>query len=440
MRRRQPAEASGWSLQLEPGCRWSGLTLLGAQWLLPGGPSGDRPTTSGPLPTRASGAGLDMVGGRTTHGGLPLSLVSLLALSVAAGAVLLLELLGFVWNRQGGPRLARMAAFRRGFRPLQLLCALVGIDVALRALDISSTMRSDLLHLCAILIIFAVALLVVSLLYVADDLVIPTSRLATEDNLRARRLYTEIQILRRVSTMLVAVVALSAILLTFPEVRAAGAGLLASAGLIGLLAGVAARPTATNLVAGVQIAISQPIRVDDVVVVEGHWGRVEEITLTMVVVRVWDLRRLVLPIAYFIENPFENWTKATADILGWVFLEVDYTADVSELRARLEQVVGASEDWDRKVVVLQVTNLGPEAMQLRALFSSPDSSRSWNLQCDVRERMVAFLSSEHPDWLPRRRLLADIPGALQAGAGPVGELPSDSLAAPGPPPVSRRRD
>ncbi len=339
---------------------------------------------------------------------------------MAAAVVVLLEAAGFALRTPGRPRLARVAAFRRGFRPLQLLCLLAGVDVALRSISLGPTLLAGLLHLLGILLIAAVALLLVSLLYVADDLMIPSSRLASEDNLRARRLYTEVRILRRVATLVIALLAAAAVLLTFPEVRAAGAGLLASAGLIGILVGVAARPTATNLVAGVQIAISQPIRVDDVVVVEGHWGRVEEITLTMVVVRVWDLRRLVLPIAYFIENPFENWTKATADILGWVFLEVDFTADVAALRSHLERVVAAERAWDGKVVVLQVTNLSPDSMQLRALVSSPDSSRSWDLQCAIREQMMEFLRTQHPEWLPRRRLESSsgVLAGLWSGAGP----------------------
>jgi small-conductance mechanosensitive channel len=182
-----------------------------------------------------------------------------------------------------------------------------------------------------------------------------------------------------------------------------GAGLLASAGVAGLVAGVAARPTATNVVAGLQIALSQPIRVDDVVVVEDEWGRVEEIALTYVVIRVWDLRRLVLPISYFITNPFENWTRATADILGWVYLQVDYSAPVDDIRRHLYEVLCSSPNWDGNVWNLQVTDAGPSTIQLRALMSARDSSTSWDLQCEVREKLVAYLQERHPGALPRLR-------------------------------------
>lgn len=317
------------------------------------------------------------------------------------------------------------AIARRATRPAEALALLLAGYAAIAASHLPANLSGSLRHLCVVLLICASAVLLARVLYVLDDLLITGPKLKSENNLKARQLYTEVQILRRAATLLIALVALSAILLTFPAVQAAGAGLLASAGLVGLVAGVAARPTAANLMAGIQIALSQPIRVDDVVVVEGQWGRVEEITLTMVVVRVWDLRRLVLPIVYFVQNPFENWTRATANILGWVFLEVDFTADVAVLRAHLEEVVRQAPDWDGKVAVLQVTNSGPDSMQLRALFSSSDSSRSWNLQCEVRERMVDFMRTSHPDWLPRHRI-GSAPGQVEllwgrAEVGSTGE-------------------
>jgi small-conductance mechanosensitive channel len=295
------------------------------------------------------------------------------------------------------------AVLRRSSRPLLAVLPLAGLEISLAGIGLPTAVASILLHVFGVTLILAAAWLVVSLSYVLDDLVLSRYRLDVDDNLHARQVHTQIQVLRRVTTVVVSVVAVSLVLLTFPTVRSAGAGLLASAGLVGLLAGVAARPAAANVVAGLQLAASQPIRVDDVVVVEGHWGRIEQIGLTFVVVRVWDLRRLVVPISYFIENPFENWTKSSSEILGWVHLEVDYTAPVDRLRARLREIAQKSPDWDGDVCNLQVTNLGPETMQLRALVSSQDSSRSWNLQCEVREKLVAFLQEQYPEALPHRR-------------------------------------
>jgi small-conductance mechanosensitive channel len=274
-----------------------------------------------------------------------------------------------------------------------------------------------LLHALGVALILAVAWLVVRLTYVLEDLVLGRYRLEDPDNLHARQVHTQIVVLRRVTVVVVAVVSLAIALLSFPSVRAAGAGLLASAGIAGVVAGVAAKPVATNVFAGIQIALSQPIRVDDVVVVEGHWGRVEEIALTYVVVRVWDLRRLVLPISYFIENPFENWTRSTANILGWVHLEVDYRVPVDAIRKRLQEVVAASPRWDGNVVNLQVTNLGNYTVQLRALMSAPDSSASWDLQCEVREALLVFMQEQYPWAMPRLRAELTEPVGSQGTEG-----------------------
>ncbi len=298
--------------------------------------------------------------------------------------------------------------------PALLVLPLVTIEVTIGVLPMLASLRPVLLHAVGIVLIAAVAWLAARATFVLYDLLLVRYDLDRPDNLHARRVRTQVQVLRRI-TLTVSVLALAIALLSFPQVRAAGAGLLASAGIIGLAAGVAARPVATNVVAGLQLALSQPIRVDDVVVVEGHWGRVEEIALTYVVIRVWDLRRLVLPVSYFVTMPFENWTRSTADILGWVHLEVDYSAPVAAIRSKFGEILSRSPDWDGKVSVLQVTGLGAETMQLRALMSAPDSSRSWNLQCEVREKLVDFLQREHPSALPRLRTEFAAAGG-QAGA------------------------
>jgi len=193
------------------------------------------------------------------------------------------------------------------------------------------------------------------------------------------------------------------VLMSFDEFRQLGTGILASAGLVGLVVGFAAQKTLGNLLAGIQLAITQPIRLDDVVIVEGEWGRIEEITLTYVVVRIWDLRRLVLPIGYFLERPFQNWTRVSADILGTVFLYVDYTVPVDAIRAELERIVQGSKDWDGEVCGVQVTDTSAQGIELRALVSAADASKAWDLRCAVREQLVAFLQREYPAALPRLR-------------------------------------
>ena len=192
-------------------------------------------------------------------------------------------------------------------------------------------------------------------------------------------------------------------LMTFERVRQLGTTILASAGVVGIVVGMAAQRTIATFIAGLQIAITQPIRVDDVVIVENEWGRIEEITLTYVVVRIWDLRRLIVPITYFIESPFQNWTRTSADILGTVFIYTDYTVPVNAIREQLQKILNESEHWDKKVCVLQVTNASDRTMELRALMSAADASAAWTLRCEVREKLLAFIKKEYPQALPRLR-------------------------------------
>jgi len=192
-------------------------------------------------------------------------------------------------------------------------------------------------------------------------------------------------------------------LMTFPKVRQLGTTILASAGIIGIVVGMAAQRTIGTFIAGIQIAITQPIRVDDVVIVENEWGRIEEITLTYVVVKIWDLRRLIVPITYFIEKPFQNWTRVTADILGTVFIYVDHTVPVDSIREELQNILKKSELWDGKVCVLQVTNTSERTVELRALMSAADASTAWSLRCEVREKLIDFMKKKYPKALPKLR-------------------------------------
>lgn len=237
-------------------------------------------------------------------------------------------------------------------------------------------------------------------------------RLDVEDNLEARRVHTQIRILRRISLILVLLLTLGAILVTFPTVQAFGVSLFASAGVAGIVLGFAARPILTNLIAGIQIALTQPIRIDDVLVVEGEWGWVEQITTTYVVIRIWDLRRLIVPLSYFIEKPFENWTRESASILGVVLWHLDYRAPLAEMRAKLEELAYKNPLWDGKVVNLQVVESGETNITVRALVSARNSPGAWDLRCQVREQMISWLQVEHPEALPLYR-------AALAGTAPA---------------------
>jgi len=223
------------------------------------------------------------------------------------------------------------------------------------------------------------------------------------DNLQARRIHTQAHVIARLVSGVLLMAGSAFILMTFPGVRQLGTSLLASAGVVGLVAGIAAKPVFSNLIAGLQIALSQPIRLDDVLVVNGEWGRVEEIAGAYVVLRIWDERRLIVPLQWFIENPFENWTRESARLLGTVMLWVDYTLPLEPLRAEAQRVCNASAEWDRRVCRLQVTDTTERTMQLRVLVSAASSGQAFDLRCAVREALIAFIAREHPAALPRTR-------------------------------------
>lgn len=288
-------------------------------------------------------------------------------------------------------------------RPTRIILPLLAVFLVLPVLPLPQLLRQPIGHLLALAMIAVLGWSVIALTEIVTDIVSTRYRMDVPDNLEARRIRTQLQLLRRVTTVVVSVVALSVMLMTFPGVRHLGVSLFASAGIAGLVVGMAARPTISNLIGGLQIALTEPIRLDDVVIVEGEWGRVEEIGTTYVVVRIWDLRRLVVPLSYFIEQPFQNWTRVTADLLGAVFVYADYSVPVERVRSELHSILQSSGLWDGKVWGLQVTDTSERTMQLRALMSASDSSRAWDLRCHVREKLVEFLQREYPDSLPVTR-------------------------------------
>jgi len=228
-------------------------------------------------------------------------------------------------------------------------------------------------------------------------------RIDVEDNLLARKHLTQAKILERVMSTVLWILTLAFALMTVPGVRQWGVSLLASAGAAGIIAGLALQPVLTNIFAGVQIALTQPIRLEDAVIVEGEWGWIEEITSTYVVVRLWDWRRMVLPLTYFITKPFQNWTREAASLIGTVMFYVDYGAPVEALRRKLQEIAEASPLWDRQVVNLAVTDFSERTMQVRCLISARNAPQTFDLRCEVREKMIAFLQAEHPEVLPRDR-------------------------------------
>lgn len=225
------------------------------------------------------------------------------------------------------------------------------------------------------------------------------------DNLRERKVRTQLQFIRKLLVAIITIVTIAIILLSFESMRKVGAGLLTGVGIGGIIIGFAAQKSLGNLLAGFQIAFTQPIRIDDVLVVEGEWGKVEEITLTYVVLNIWDKRRLILPIQYFIETPFQNWTRTGADILGTVFIYTDFTVPVVELRQKLTQLLESNSLWDGDVNVLQVTDLKPEVMEIRCLMSCRNSGEAFDLRCYIREKMVDFIKTSYPESLSQTRVL-----------------------------------
>ena len=223
------------------------------------------------------------------------------------------------------------------------------------------------------------------------------------DNFRARKIHTQLQFLHRVFSVIIILLAVAAILLSFKSVRNIGTGLLAGVGVSSIIIGFAAQNMLSNLFAGLQIAFAQPIRIDDIVVVEGEWGRIEEITLTYVVVKIWDLRRLVLPITYFTQKPFQNWSRTSTDLIGTVFIYTDYSLPVQAIRDELDRLLQHHPLWDGKVKAVQVTDTSEHTMQLRILVSASDSSKTFDLRCDIREKIILFLQQHYPHCLPRTR-------------------------------------
>jgi small-conductance mechanosensitive channel len=335
-----------------------------------------------------------------------------------AGQTIVFFLLGRLFRRAESTLGALFVKYGRG--PARLLFPLLLVRLALPLVAVPERIQLFLNQTLSLLLIVSVAWVVIRGVAIAGDFVLGKYHTDVADNLKARQMHTQIRILRKVIIVIVAILGFGLALMTFDKVRQLGTSILASAGIIGIIVGIAAQRSIATLLAGIQIALTQPIRLDDVVIVEGEWGRIEEITLTYVVVRIWDLRRLILPVTHFLEKPFQNWTRVSADLLGTVFLYVDYNVSLEAIRKELQRIAEHSDHWDGKLCKLQVTNATEKSMELRALLSASDSSAAWELRCEVREKLVGFIQTTYPESLPRVR--AEV-GDLRSADAPAGRTP-----------------
>ncbi|MDJ0457432.1 mechanosensitive ion channel [Arthrobacter sp. NQ7] len=324
------------------------------------------------------------------------------ALAVVAGLALswLLRKIVLKLNRN---RPELQATSRVARQPLRLALCLVGVRTALGLTAGSESWHAGVDHLLLIALIGAVAWLAIAVLLIVEAVVLTRHSVDVADNRRARRLRTQMILARRIAVALVVVLAVGTAMLTFPAIQALGAGLLASAGVISIVAGLAAQTSLVNVFAGMQLAFTDAIRVDDVVVVQKEWGRIEEITLTYVVVHLWDDRRLILPSTYFTTTPFENWTRRQSEVMGTVEFDLDWRAPVEDMRTELRRVLAGTELWDQRVGVLQITDATGGFVRVRILVSAADSAALFDLRCLVRETMVTFLQQSHPQALPHQR-------------------------------------
>ena len=319
------------------------------------------------------------------------------------------------WAREK-PGLLLKSIVRHGQRPFAWLLPFLAVLVALPGAHLPPAWLAPIERAVGLGLIAAAGWFAIVCSAVIFDVVSARYRLDVENNLEARRVQTQAQVLHRIVIVMVSIVTLSVMLMTFPEIKHIGISLLASAGLAGLVIGTAMKSSLSSLIAGVQIAFTQPIRLEDAVVVEGEWGWIEEIGTTYVIVRLWDLRRMVLPLSYFLEHPFQNWTRQSGELIGSVFFYVDYTVPVEEVRKELRRIVQSNPKWRGQVCVLQVTDATTNAIQLRALVDARDSSSAWDLRCEVREALIQFLQEKYPHGLPRVRTEFQAVPAANGGA------------------------
>lgn len=311
--------------------------------------------------------------------------------------------------------------------PGQFALPLILLQLVMTAAPAHLPLRSAALHALAVMLIGVLTWMAVRLVGAASEVLMQLHSGCADDDLQARRIRTETRVLARTIKFFIVLIGVASALMTFPDMRHVGTSLLASAGVVGIVAGIAARPVFGNLIAGLQIGLTQPLRLDDVVIIENEWGIIEEINATYIVVKIWDERRLVVPLEWVIQKPFQNWTRTGSQLLGTVFLWLDYRTAIAPLRVELERICKAAPEWDGRVAMIQVTEANERAVQIRALVSAADAAKAWDLRCRVREALIDYLQRECPDALPRLRAevvaegahapVAEVVPPLRAGSG-----------------------
>jgi small-conductance mechanosensitive channel len=356
-------------------------------------------------------------------------LVALVLIVAAFSAALIIHAVAYklIVRLSGSrqPLVSTLIRRMRGVTRYGLILFMISVVIPLLPLDPVTTDLANKVFIAALILLIGWVVLLSANL--SADHYVGRFQLGTPDDLMARKAVTQVEVLKRVVDALIIVVAVGFALMTFDSVRQLGLSLFASAGVVGIVAGVALRSVLANFFAGLQIALTQPIRIHDIVTVEGEFGHVEELSSSYVVIRLWDLRRLVVPLSYFIEKPFQNWTRSSSRILGTVFIYTDYTLPVETIRKKAKEIVEASGLWDRQVFNVQVTDIKENSLEIRVLLSAADSSKAWDLRCEVREKLIAFIRNDYPDALPRRRTETLIERvASHDGAEPASKIaPSD---------------
>jgi small-conductance mechanosensitive channel len=308
---------------------------------------------------------------------------------------------------------------QRTQRPVRLAILTWTLSLGVVIAPLTDNQESVLRHILLLCFIVVVGWMARTALHIWTTVYLRRFKLDAEDNLLARKHVTQSRIMERVAVTVIIAFTISAALMSFPGVRQYGVSLMASAGVAGIVLGLALQPVLKNLFAGIQLAITQPIRIDDALLVEGEWGNVEEITSTYVVVKLWDWRRLILPLGYFIEKPFQNWTREGAALIGTVIIYLDYSVPVAEIRRKVEEIAANSTLWDRNVVNVAVTDFKESVMEVRILVSASNAGRAFDLRCEVREKLIDFIQQSYPSGLPKVRAegSGDAAGrALAAGA------------------------
>lgn len=352
-----------------------------------------------------------------------LATLIILALAALLATIAFSILLRIVKRAVASRDLFWRSLVERAAQPLRLVLVIVALSIGTTLAPLTAGEAMTIRQFLTVGAIGYIAWIAYTALFIWATLHMRRFRLDTEDNLLARKHITQTRILMRVARILIIVLAVGAALMTFEAVRQYGVSLLASAGAAGIVAGLALQPLLRNIFAGIQLAITQPIRIDDAVIVEGEWGNIEEITATYVVIRIWDWRRLIVPLSYFIDTPFQNWTRENADLIGSVMLYLDHRAPLDRIRAEGERIAKASPLWDGKVYNMAVTDFRERVMEVRVLISARNAGRAFDLRCEMREKLIGFIQREVPEALPRTR--EEITALPEAGQSP------EAKAAPG---------